>query len=154
MREERNCAHSLRVPREHDALGPVCRSPRKALPELLSDEGHDGVQKPQTAVEDGVEGVLSGATRLEGRVRGGDVLDRFLRTVSGIVSAGSSTTDSRTANATHNVDVANFVKPEAVDVVGGLHEVAVAKVLVDVGRGDVELVEDPALDERLASSGL
>lgn len=41
---------------------------------------------------------------------------------------------------TNDVYVADLVEPEAVDVVGGLHEVALAKVGVDVGSGRVELL--------------
>lgn len=55
---------------------------------------------------------------------------------------------------TNDVDIADFVKPEGVDVIGSFHEVAVREVLVDFGGGRVELLEDPLLDEALISGGL
>ena len=50
---------------------------------------------------------------------------------------------------THDVDVAKLVEPKVVRDVGGLHEVTLRQLLVDLGSGKVELVQDPLLDERL-----
>lgn len=49
----------------------------------------------------------------------------------------------------YNEDVAELVQPKVVDRSGGEHEIPIGQVLVNLGRGDVELVQDPALHERL-----
>ena len=57
-------------------------------------------------------------------------------------------------NVTHDVDVAQFVKPEVIRRIGGIHEIAVNQGLVDFNSSHVEFVEDPFLDDALVSCRL
>lgn len=76
--------HEFRVTSEHDRLGEVGRAPREALPELLGDERHEGVEETHPVVEDRVERVLRRTTS-DGRCGGvGDELDSLLRGRKGI----------------------------------------------------------------------
>lgn len=54
----------------------------------------------------------------------------------------------------NDVDVADIIEPEAVRLCGRSHEVALGESLVDDDSGMVELLEDPALNERLVAGGL
>lgn len=100
------------------------------MPQLLSDEGHEWVEELETSVQAGVESLLC---RLLDRL-GGAVVSHRLHCF--------------------DVDVAELVKPEVVGDVGSSHEVALFEGLVELGRSDVEFVEDPLLDEAFVSSGL
>lgn len=40
------------------------------------------------------------------------------------------------------------------DGTGSIHEVAFIQPVIDLGRGDVELMKDPLLDQGLVSGGL
>lgn len=112
------------------------------------------MEETESVVQDGVEGVLSRATGLERSVGSGDVLDGLLRVWERKNVSAREDTRGEEAGRTNDVDIADLVEPEAVDIVGGLHEVAVAKVGVNIGGGGVELLEDPLLDERLVAGGL
>ena len=54
----------------------------------------------------------------------------------------------------YDVDVAQLVQPEVVHRGSRGHEVALREVLVHLIRSDVELVQDPLLDEAFLSGRL
>ena len=75
----------------------------------------------------------------------------FIASCRDIVSEG----DGRLyTDRTHNVDIAKLVQPEVVRSAGCIHEVAVSELLVDLFRGEVELVQDPLLYKALVPSRL
>ena len=55
---------------------------------------------------------------------------------------------------THDIDVAKLVEPEVVHSGGGSHEVANLELAVDLGRGRVQLVQNPTFYQALPTSGL
>lgn len=73
--------------REHDGRRAVRGTAREALPELLGNERHEGVEEAKTIVEDRVERVLRRAAC--GGIRCGGVgneLDRLLRSDEAVAS--------------------------------------------------------------------
>lgn len=54
----------------------------------------------------------------------------------------------------YDVDITQLVQPEVVHRGGRGHEIALREVLVYLIRGDVELVQDPLLDEAFLSGRL
>ena len=55
---------------------------------------------------------------------------------------------------TYDVYVAQLVQPEVVRCTRCVHEVAIAELLVDLVGSQVELMQDPLLDEALVAGGL
>ena len=134
---------------KHDGRRRIIRPTRQALPELLGDEGHEGMQKTETEVQASVEGLLGGLARLGRRRLVCHRLHRLLPNATYISSA-----PRRRKFWTHDVDIAELVEPEVVDGVGRVHEIALSHLLVGLLGSNVELAEDPALDEALLASGL
>lgn len=100
----------------------VVRPTRKALPELFSEEGHEGVNHCESPFESGVEGLL-------GRflLRGGTILDEGF----GVL----------------NVDIAEMCIPILVGDRGRLRKLACSERAINFGSGSGEFVENPALGE-------
>lgn len=56
--------------------------------------------------------------------------------------------------STYDVNVAELVQPEVVRSARRGHEVTLSKLLVDLLRSGVELVQNPLLDQALLAGGL
>ena len=122
------CGVELRVLGDHNGLGRVLGPPGHALPHLLGDERHVGVDHDQCALESSVQS-------LQGRVA---LLFRA------VANDGLGVLD---------VDVAELGVPVAVDANGGPGELAVGETLVDLLGSGVHLVQDPTLGKGLARHG-
>ena len=55
---------------------------------------------------------------------------------------------------THNIYVTKLVEPKVINRVGRSHKVTFSELLIGLRGGNVELVQDPFLDETLVASGL
>ena len=62
-RPDPHMTYESRVLGEHDGRCGVVGAARETLPELLGNEGHEGVQETETVVETRVQGLLSGSAR-------------------------------------------------------------------------------------------
>ncbi|GKT55061.1 LOW QUALITY PROTEIN: uncharacterized protein ColTof3_02400 [Colletotrichum tofieldiae] len=113
----------------HDGLGLVFRAAGQALPQLLREEGSEGVDHGQRTLKGGVKG-LDGAGSL-------------LRCA--VLNDGLAVLD---------VDIAQEVQDVLVHNASSMLEVTVGQGGVDLLRGRVELVEDPALSQSDTDSRL
>lgn len=55
---------------------------------------------------------------------------------------------------THDVDVAKLIQPEVIRCVRSRHEIPLGELRVDFSSRDVELVQDPFLNEAFVATGL
>ena len=108
-----------------DRFGSLLRTLRQAMPQLLGDKGHEGMQELETSVQACVQRVLRRQTRTWISTRICDRLDGL------------------------NVHIAQVVQPKVVHAARGAHERALEHVLVELLRGLVQAVQDPLLHEAL-----
>jgi hypothetical protein len=99
-------------------------------------------------IETRIEGLLRRPAGLERRRVVSHRLHRFLK---GGVNKGWANAGR---GGTHDVHITELVQPKVVRRVGGGHKVPHGEGRVDLDRGDVELVQDPFLDEALFACGL
>ena len=108
-----------------DRFGSLLRTLRQAMPQLLGDKGHEGMQELETSIQACVQRVLRRQTRTWISTRICDRLDGL------------------------NVHIAQVVQPKVVHAARGAHERALEHVLVELLRGLVQAVQDPLLHEAL-----
>eukprot|EP00123_Amoebidium_parasiticum_P018833 comp24297_c0_seq1/m.45554 comp24297_c0_seq1/g.45554 ORF comp24297_c0_seq1/g.45554 comp24297_c0_seq1/m.45554 type:complete len:453 (+) comp24297_c0_seq1:672-2030(+) len=118
----------LGVGGHHDAGGAGGGAAGQALPQLLGDKGHDGVQQPQAHVQ----------ARVQHLLRSG---------LGPLVAAGKHGLDRL------QVDVAEVVEPEVVDGLGDGRERVTGHVLVDPRHGRRQPRQDPPVQQRVARPG-
>lgn len=136
---------------KHNTLALLFWSPGQSLPQVFRDVRHNGVDKTKSRFQSCVNGVLNRLLDLRRGLVGGEGLSSLLLGKRKRFSADCKTGRYGNCQVTYNENIAQLVKPEAVDGLGNIVEVPLLKGLVDFDGSLIQLVQDPSLCQCLVA---